>query len=75
MEGTTPNIVMGHVPLVNMLDTVPLLSSKRTKGEDAHFGVPGRGTSVRVRWSAIGGLGDHMGVPGTWHPATVSAME
>ena len=65
MAGTNPNIDMGHAPLVNMLDTVPVLSSKRTKGEDAHFWVPGRGTSVRVFWSGIGGLGDHMGVPGT----------
>ena len=30
MAGTTPNIDMGYVPLVNMLETVPVLSSKRT---------------------------------------------
>ena len=52
---------MGFAPLVNMIDTVPVLSSKRTRGEDAHFWVPRKGTSVRVFWSGIGGGGDHMG--------------
>ena len=75
MAGSTPNIDMGLAPLVNMMDTVPVLSSKRTRGEDAHFWVPRKGTSVRIFWSGIGGEGDHMGVPGTWHPATVTTME
>ena len=75
MAGTTPNIDMGHAPLVNMSDTIPVLSSKRTRGKDAHFWVPRKGTSVRIFWSGIGGKGDHMGVPGTWHPATVTTME
>ena len=58
-----------------MADTVPVLSNKRTRNEDAHFWIPEKGTSVRVFWSGIGERGDHMGVPGTWHPATVSTME
>ena len=46
MAGTTPNIDMGHVPLVHMSDTVSVLSSRRTKGGNAHFWIPGKGTSV-----------------------------
>ena len=57
MAGTTPNIDMGHAPLVTMADTVPVLSSKRTRNEDAHFWIPKKGTSVRVFWSGIGGRG------------------
>ena len=53
---------MGQAPLVNMVDTVPGLSSKRTRGEDAHFRIPKEGTSVRVFLSGIRGAGDHMGV-------------
>ena len=75
LAGATPNIDMGHALLVNMSDTMPVWSSKRTKGGDVHFWIPGEGTSVRVFWSGDGGLGDHMGVPRTWHPATVSSME
>ena len=75
MAGATTNIDMGHAPLVTMADTVPVLSSKRTRNGDAHFWIPKRGTSIRVFWSGIGEMGDHMGVPGTWHPATVSTME
>ena len=49
MAGATPNIDMGHAPLVDMADTVPALSGKRTRGTDidAHFWVPGKGTPVR----------------------------
>ena len=65
---------MGHAPLVDMADTVPVLSSKRARGEDAHFWIPRKGTSVGVFWSGIDGLGDHVGVPGTWHPATAPTM-
>ena len=61
MAGSTPNIDMGLAPLVNMIDTVPVLSSKRTRGEDAHFWVPRKGTSVRVFWSGIGAGGGHRG--------------
>ena len=57
MAGATTNIDMGHAPLVTMADTVPVLSSKRTRNEDAHFWIPKKGTSVRVFWSGIGGRG------------------
>ena len=40
-----------------------------------HFWIPEKGTSVRVLWSGIRGRGNRMGVPGTWHPTTVSTME
>ena len=56
---------------------MPVLSGKPTRGADidAHFWVPGKGTPVRVFWAGIDGAGEHMEVPGTWHPATVSTME
>ena len=46
--GTIPNIDMGHASLVTMADTVPALSNKRTRNEDAHFWIPKKGASVRV---------------------------
>ena len=73
--GSTPDIDTSHAMLVDMVDTVPVLSGKRTRGTDAHFWVPVKGAQVRVFWAGVGGEGEHMKVPGTWHPATVSTME
>ena len=74
MPGTTPNIDMEHVPLATMVDTVPALSSKTTRNEDAHFWIPNKGTSVRMLWSAYGRRWNHMGDPGTWHPTPHHAL-
>ena len=70
MAGTTPNIDMRHVPLVNMADTVPVLSSKRTRNEAAHFWIPKKCASLRVFWSgsAWGDGGPH-GSPGHLAPS------
>ena len=73
--GSTPDIDTGGAMLVDMVDTVQVLSGKRTRGMDAHFWVPVKGASVMVFWAGVDGLGVHLGVPGTWHPAIVSDME
>ena len=73
--GSTPDIDTGNAMLVDMIDTVQVLSGKRTRGLDAHFWVPVKGASVMVFWAGVDGLGVHLKVPGTWHPATVSNME
>ena len=47
--GSTPDIDTSHAMLVDMIETVQVLSGKRTRGTDAHFWVPVKGASA---WGA-----------------------
>ena len=50
--GSAPDIDMSEVAKIDMMNTTPVTSSKRTRGTDAHFWIPKgqhRGESVLGR--------------------------